>query len=272
MSNARLSDENITKLLAGGEVDVEIEAAEPTGFSFLKFFSDNSDVKMTFNNGFTILRNRAAIYTAVKTGKYKFQGKPIIAPSSTVTAGHTDWTFRRLEGYIRGKMFILLTKAKSEEKQAMYNKLTELPMVSAYGLKPAEKYDIDTARIMLTLGGPLPLMASLEKFAAVAFPIAYFQNVKKEALGINKFSTYEQLCKVARVMSSRGFTFDKVHKEIFDKTLEILKNCTPGTAGAASLNKFKEELQALEGMFGKIVIDNDAGSSKPSPPKKNLFG
>nr|AGC54619.1 nucleocapsid protein [Hippeastrum chlorotic spot virus] len=271
MSTARLSKANVEKLLAGGEADVEIEAEETTGFNFKEFVLANGNVKMTFNNGYTILRNRAAIYKMVKAGNFKFQGKPIVVPNATSNPGQEDWTFRRLEGFIRAKMFMeLLAVENSTEQQKMYEKLCDLPMVNAYGLKPSPRFDATTARVMLTLGGPLPLMASLDKFAAAAFPLAYFQNVKKEAQGINKFSTYEQLCKIARVMATKEFVFTGTAKEIFEETIKILNDCTPGTTGAASLNKFNEQIKALENVFGKIVDDNEASSSKPrSASKKN---
>ncbi|AHZ45961.1 nucleocapsid [Orthotospovirus polygonianuli] len=273
MSTTGLSKENVEKLLAGGDADVEIEAEETAGFNFKQFVTDNSKMKMTFNNGFTILRNRAAIYKMVKAGHFKFQGKSIVVPSSTSSPGQDDWTFRRLEGFIRAKMFMeLINMENAVEQQKMYEKLCELPMVNAYGLKPSSKFDPTTARVVLTLGGPLPLMASLDKFAAAAFPLAYFQNVKKEALGINKFSTYEQLCKIARVMATKEFTFTGASKAIFEETIKILNDCTPGTAGAASLNKFNEQIKALEAVFGKIVDDNNAGSSKPRPASKKNQG
>nr|AXR97899.1 nucleoprotein [Tomato yellow fruit ring virus] len=269
MSTARVNKEKIEKLLAGGEADVVIEAEEAAGFNFKEFVLANKTMKMTFNNGYTILRNRAGIYKMVKAGQFKFQGKPIVVPSATVSAGQDDWTFRRLEGFIRAKMFMELIAVENvAEQQKMYEKLCELPMVSAYGLKPSSKFDATTARVMLTLGGPLLLMASLDKFAACASPLAYFQNVKKESLGISKFSTYEQLCKIARVMATKGFDFADVSKDIFEETIKILNDCTPGAAGAASLNKFNEQIKALESTFGKIVDDTGAGSSKPKPTSK----
>nr|ABB60194.1 nucleoprotein [Iris yellow spot virus] len=269
MSTARVKASEIERLLSGGDADVVIESDETEGFNFKNFVVANEGIRMTFNNGYTILRNRAGIYKTIRSGKFTFQNKPIIIPSANVSPSQDDWTFRRLEGFIRARMLVELLDTKNEkEKQKMYEKICGLPLVSAYGLKPSDKFDATTARIMLTLGGPLTLLASLDSFAAAALPLAYFQNVKKEALGISRFSTYEQLCKVARVMAAKEFKFTDRYKKIFDETVKILTKCTPGTSGAASLVKFNEQIQILEGAFGKIVEDIGE-SSKPKNPSKN---
>nr|AAQ83585.1 nucleocapsid protein [Iris yellow spot virus] len=272
MATVRVKKDEIERLLAGGDADVVIESDETAGFNFRNFIMANEDLRMTFNNGYTILRNRAGIYKSIKTGKFTFQGKPIIIPSANVNPGQDDWTFRRLEGFIRAGMLAELLETKNEnDKQKMYEKLCGLPLVSAYGLKLSDKFDATTARIMLTLGGPLTLLPSLDSFSVAALPLAYFQNVKKESLGISKFSTYEQLCKVARVMAAKDFKFNEKYKKIFDETVKILSECTPGTSGAASLVKFNEQIKILEGAFGKIVEDIGESSKPKNPSKKDRY-
>nr|ACA09428.1 nucleocapsid protein [Iris yellow spot virus] len=272
MSTVRVKPSEIEKLLSGGDADVVIESDETVGFNFKNFVLSNEGVQMTFNNGYTILRNRAGIYKTIKSGKFTFQGKTIVIPSANVSPNQDDWTFRRLEGFIRAKMLVELIETKNEkEKQKMYEKICGLPLVSAYGLKPSSKSDATTAKIVLTLGGPLTLLASLDIFAATALPLAYFQNVKKEALGISRFSTYEQLCKVARVMAAKEFKFTEKYKKVFGETVKILTDCTPGTSGAASLIKFNEQIKILEGAFGKIVEDIGESPKPKNPSKKDRY-
>ncbi|QVY47390.1 coat protein [Scadoxus chlorotic ringspot virus] len=259
----KLNKDTILLLLSGTPADVEIEnSSSDNSFVFKDFIVKHQELELSFNNGCTILRNRSTIYKHVKTGGYSFCGHNIKIGASD----SEDWTFRRMEGFIRAKMFLMYKGEKSDKiKSEMYKKLCDLPLVSAYGLKvPTEPSDLH-ARIILCLGAPLSLMASLDKFASVAFPLAYFQNVKKESLGIKSFSTYEQLCKVARVLDSRSYKFID-DDNVFDNVVNALAECIPGTAGTASLNKFKTQLDILAQKLGKMVDDTNAG---PSSTKKS---
>nr|USL90355.1 MAG: nucleocapsid [Mercurialis orthotospovirus 1]USL90360.1 MAG: nucleocapsid [Mercurialis orthotospovirus 1] len=275
MSNARrLTEDNLRALLEGGSADVEIEndRQDSSSFNFEAFCQSHSKLQLTFNNGYTILRNRTSIFKMIKAGNYTFGGHKIISPSQGKVIGPSDFTFRRFEGFVRARMFVLIRSESHKPTQLkMYKKLQELPLVSAYGFEAPEAFDLTAARIILSLGGPLPLMASLGKFASIALPIAYFQNVKKESLGIKNFSTYEQLCKIARVLDARNYRFiDEDEKMVFDECISMIKDCTPGSSGSASLSKFSEQLAILESNFGIMVRDGfkQGGSSKPPPPEQ----
>nr|ALP31949.1 nucleocapsid protein [Iris yellow spot virus] len=272
MSTARVKASEIEKLLSGGDADVVIESDETEGFNFKNFVVANEGIRMTFNNGYTILRNRAGIYKTIKSGKFTFQNKTIVIPSACVMPNQDDWTFRRLEGFIRARMLVELFETFFEkDKQKMYEKICGLPLVCGNGFKPSSNFRLTFHRLMSTLSGKKHLLASLDIFAATALPLCYFQWVKKEALGISRFSTYEQLCKVARVMAAKEFKFTEKYKKVFDETVKILTDCTPGTSGAASLIKFNEQIKILEGAFGKIVEDIGESSKPKNPSKKDRY-
>nr|AXV43757.1 nucleocapsid protein [Melon yellow spot virus] len=263
---AKLTKEKIQELLSGGKSEVEIETEESTeGFNFHSFFTDVRDeVKLNYNNGITILKSRKQVYAACKSGNYKFCGKKIVASGDNV--GPNDWTFKRTEAVIRTLMISIAEKTENEEeKQKMYEKAMQLPLVAAYGLTVPAKFDMTALRLMLCIGGPLSLLASLHSLCPVVLPLAYFQNVKKEQLGIKNFSTYEQICKIARVMSASNMTFKKEFDELFKSCVKILADCKPGTTSGISLKIYNEQVQFMEQAFkSSLVVDGMGESSSKS--------
>ncbi|QQY96600.1 N [Tomato necrotic ringspot virus] len=272
MSNVRktLSNEKIKELLAGGEADIEIELDEATpGFSFSKFYDENKqDIfgKFTFNNGITILKSRKQIFAACKNNQFVFCGKQIAQNSDT--ADEKTWTFKRTEAVLRVLMAKMVEECTTQKlQQDMYSKLMSLPMVIAYGLNVPPNFDSSATRLMLCVGGPLPLLSSLPAMAPIAFPLAYFQNVKKQNLGIKNFSTYEQLCKVARVCDAAQIEFTGDLKKLFESATAILKTSSPGTASSISLKKYSEQIAHLEKAFGSKPVIDDFGSNSVSTSK-----
>nr|AJF94376.1 nucleocapsid protein [Tomato necrotic ringspot virus] len=272
MSNVRktLSNEKIKELLAGGEADIEIELDEATpGFSFSKFYDENKqDIfgKFTFTNGITILKSRKQIFAACKSNQFVFCGKQIAQNSDT--ADEKTWTFKRTEAVLRVLMAKMVEECTTQKlQQDMYSKLMSLPMVIAYGLNVPPNFDSSATRLMLCVGGPLPLLSSLPAMAPIAFPLAYFQNVKKQNLGIKNFSTYEQLCKVARVCDAAQIEFTGDLKKLFESATAILKTSSPGTASSISLKKYSEQIAHLEKAFGSKPVIDDFGSNSVSTSK-----
>nr|AJP16844.1 nucleocapsid [Mulberry vein banding virus] len=269
MSTVRqLSESKITALLAGGKADVEIETEESTpGFNFKAFFDKNHDVEITFATCLNILKSRKQIFAACKNGKYNFCGHNIIA--TTANAGIDDWTFKRTEALIRVKMIRMVEKAASNEsKLAMYQKVMELPLVSAYGLNAPPEFNACALRLMLCIGGPLSLLSSFKALAPIVFPLAYYQNVKKEKLGIKNFSTYEQVCKVAKVLSAAQFDFQGDFKTLFEEAVKMLSESNPGTASSISLKKYDEQVKYMDKVFNSSLVVDDYGenSKKKSQP------
>nr|ACR45975.1 nucleocapsid protein [Tomato necrotic ringspot virus] len=277
MSNVRktLSNEKIKELLAGGEADIEIELDEATpGFSFSKFYDENKqDIfgKFTFNNGITILKSRKQIFAACKSNQFVFCGKQIAQNSDT--ADEKTWTFKRTEAVLRVLMAKMVEECTTQKlQQDMYSKLMSLPMVIAYGLNVPPNFDSCATRLMLCVGGPLPLLSSPPAMAPIAFSLAYFQNVKKQNLGIKNFSTYEQLCKVARVCDAAQVEFTGDLKKLFESATAILKTSSPGTASSISLKKYSEQIAHLEKAFGSKPVIDDFGSNSVSTSKPTRRG
>nr|AZP03083.1 nucleocapsid protein [Pepper chlorotic spot virus] len=272
MSNVRktLSNEKIKELLAGGDADIEIELDEVTpGFSFSKFYDDNkADIfgKFTFNNGITILKSRKQIFAACKNNQFVFCGKQIAQNSDN--ADEKTWTFKRTEAVLRVLMSKMVEECTTQKlQQDMYTKLMSLPMVIAYGLNVPPNFDVAATRLMLCVGGPLPLLSSLAPMAPITFPLAYFQNVKKQDLGIKNFSTYEQLCKVARVCDAAQIEFKGDVEKLFNSATDVLKSSTPGTASSVSLKKYSEQISYLEKAFSAKAVVDDFGSNSASTSK-----
>nr|ACB12333.1 nucleocapsid [Watermelon bud necrosis virus] len=260
MSNVKqLKDKKIKDLLAGGAADVEIETEDATpGFSFKSFYDNNKDVEITFTTCLNILKCRKQIFAACKNGKYNFCGKNIVA--TTAQVGPDDWTFKRTEAFIRTKMVSMVEKSTNENaKQEMYTKIMELPLVAAYGLNVPAAYDSCALRMMLCIGGPLPLLSSLKGLAPVIFPLAYYQNVKKEKLGIKNFSTYEQVCKVAKVLSASQIEFKGEMDKMFKSAVELLSKSNPGTASSISLKKYDDQVKYMDRIFNSSLSMDDYG-------------
>ncbi|ANJ02900.1 N [Tospovirus kiwifruit/YXW/2014] len=271
MSTVRgLTNQKIKDLLSGGKADVEIDSDDLTlGFNFNSFYEENKPAaEFTFVTGLNILKCRKQVFAACKSGKYEFCGKKIVATTDDVSA--TDWTFKRTEAFIRAKLISMIEKTGDEtSKKQMYTKVMELPLVSAYGLNVPNEFSSAALRLMLCIGGPLPLLSSIPGLAPVCFPLAYFQNVKKEQLGIKNFSTYEQVCKIAKVLSASGVEFSDQVQELFSSVVKLLGDSNPGTAGAISLNKYNDQLKHMESAFNsKLNIDDYGQNSKPGSSKK----
>nr|ALL55196.1 nuclear capsid protein [Calla lily chlorotic spot virus] len=270
MSNVRgLTQQKIKDLLAGGKADVEIDSEEQTlGFNFSTFYESNkAGAEFTFTTGINILKCRKQVFAACKCGKYEFCGKKVVATTDEVSA--TDWTFKRTEAFIRAKLISMVEHTSDEAtKKQMYTKAMELPLVVAYGLNVPAEFHSAALRLMLCIGGPLPLLSSLPGLAPVCFPLAYFQNVKKEQLGIKNFSTYEQICKVAKVLSAASVEFADKTKELFDNTVKLLGDSNPGTAGAISLHKYNSQLKQMEAAFNSKLNVDDFGQNSKQPTKK----
>uniref|UniRef100_A0A6C0WZC6 Nucleoprotein n=1 Tax=Mulberry vein banding virus TaxID=1266451 RepID=A0A6C0WZC6_9VIRU len=268
MSTVRqLSESKITALLAGGKADVEIETEDSTpGFNFKTFFDNNHKVEITFATCLNILKCRKQIFAACKNGKYNFCGHNIIA--TTANAGVEDWTFKRTEALIRVKMIRMVEKAASDEaKLAMYQKVMELPLVSAYGLNVPTEFNSCALRLMLCIGGPLPLLSSVKALASIVFPLAYYQNVKKEKLGIKNFSTYEQVCKVAKVLSAAQLEFKGDMKILFEEAVKMLSESNPGTASSISLKKYDEQVKYMDKVFRSSLVMDDYGENSKKKPQ-----
>nr|ACH70073.1 nucleocapsid protein [Watermelon bud necrosis virus] len=261
----QLTDKKIKDLLAGGAADVEIETEDATpGFSFKSFYDNNKDVEITFTTCLNILKCRKQIFTACKNGKYNFCGKNIVA--TTAQVGPDDWTFKRTEAFIRTKMVSMVEKSTNENaKQEMYTKIMELPLVAAYGLNVPAAYDSCALRMMLCIGGPLPLLSSLKGLAPVIFPLAYYQNVKKEKLGIKNFFTYEQVCKVAKVLSASQIEFKGEMDNMFKSAVELLSKSNPGTASSISPKKYYDQVKYMDRIFNsRSALDDYGEHSKKS--------
>nr|WJO19372.1 nucleocapsid [Mulberry vein banding virus] len=268
MSTVRqLSESKITALLAGGKADVEIETEDSTpGFNFKAFFDKNHNVEITFATCLNILKCRKQIFAACKNGKYNFCGHNIIA--TTASAGVEDWTFKRTEALIRVKMIRMVEKAASDEaKLTMYQKVMELPLVSAYGLNVPSEFSPCALRLMLCIGGPLPLLSSVKALAPIVFPLAYYQNVKKERLGIKNFSTYEQVCKVAKVLSAAQLDFKGDIKNLFEEAVKMLSESNPGTASSISLKKYDEQVKYMDRVFSSSLVMDDYGENSKKKPQ-----
>nr|ABR12487.1 nucleocapsid protein [Capsicum chlorosis virus] len=260
MSTVRqLTEKKIRELLAGGTADVEIETEDSTpGFSFKTFYDNNKSVEMTFTNCLNILKCRKQIFAACKSGKYKFCEKTIVSTDANV--GPEDWTFKRTEALIRVKMINMVEKSKNESaKQEMYAKVMELPLVAAYGLNIPALFDSCALRMMLCIGGPLPLLSSIKGLAPIIFPLAYYQNVKKEKLGIKNFSTYEQVCKVAKVLSASQIEFKEDLNTLFKQAVKLLSESNPGTASSISLKKYDEQVKYMDKAFSANLSVDDYG-------------
>nr|QCW05605.1 coat protein [Orthotospovirus arachinecrosis] len=272
MSNVKqLTEKKIKELLAGGSANVEIETEDSTpGFSFKAFYDSNKNIEITFTNCLNILKCRKQIFAACKSGKYVFCGKTIVATNTDV--GPDDWTFKRTEAFIRTKMASMVEKSKNDAaKQEMYTKIMELPLVAAYGLNVPAAFDACALRMMLCIGDPLPLLSSITGLAPIIFPLAYYQNVKKEKLGIKNFSTYEQVCKVAKVLSASQIEFKAELDEMFKSAVKLLSESNPGTASSISLKKYDEQVKYMDKAFSASLSMDDYGehskkkSSKPGP-------
>nr|WME87980.1 nucleocapsid protein [Orthotospovirus citrullomaculosi] len=273
MSNVKqLTEKKIKELLAGGTADVEIETEDSTpGFSFKAFFDNNKNIEITFTNCLNILKCRKQIFAACKNGKYNFCGKNIVATSADV--GPEDWTFKRTEAFIRTKIVSMVEKSKNEAaRQEMYGKIMELPLVAAYGLNVPASYDSCALRMMLCIGGPLPLLSSIRGLAPIIFPLAYYQNIKKEKLGIKNFSTYEQVCKVAKVLSASQVEFKDDLDVMFKQAVKILSESNPGTASSISLKKYEDQVKYMDRVFSANLSVDDYGehSKKSSKPSTSL--
>nr|QWT83698.1 nucleocapsid protein [Orthotospovirus citrullomaculosi] len=273
MSNVKqLTEKKIKELLAGGTADVEIETEDSTpGFSFKAFFDNNKNIEITFTNCLNILKCRKQIFAACKSGKYNFCGKNIVATSADV--GPEDWTFKRTEAFIRTKIVSMVEKSKNEAaRQEMYGKIMELPLVAAYGLNVPASYDSCALRMMLCIGGPLPLLSSIRGLAPIIFPLAYYQNIKKEKLGIKNFSTYEQVCKVAKVLSASQVEFKDDLDVMFKQAVKILSESNPGTASSISLKKYEDQVKYMDRVFSANLSVDDYGdhSKKSSKPSTSL--
>nr|WIF28941.1 N [Orthotospovirus citrullomaculosi] [Orthotospovirus citrullomaculosi]WOE53350.1 nucleocapsid protein [Orthotospovirus citrullomaculosi]WOE53351.1 nucleocapsid protein [Orthotospovirus citrullomaculosi] len=273
MSNVKqLTEKKIKELLAGGTADVEIETEDSTpGFSFKAFFESNKNIEITFTNCLNILKCRKQIFAACKNGKYNFCGKNIVATSADV--GPEDWTFKRTEAFIRTKIVSMVEKVKNEAaRQEMYGKIMELPLVAAYGLNVPASYDSCALRMMLCIGGPLPLLSSIRGLAPIIFPLAYYQNIKKEKLGIKNFSTYEQVCKVAKVLSASQVEFKDDLDVMFKQAVKILSESNPGTASSISLKKYEDQVKYMDRVFSANLSVDDYGdhSKKSSKPSTSL--
>nr|WID94104.1 nucleocapsid protein [Tomato zonate spot virus] len=272
MSNVRsLTQQKIQELLAGGKADVEIDTDDQTqGFSFASFYEENkAKADFIYNTGINILKCRKQVFAACKNGKYEFCGHKIVASGADVSA--TDWTFKRTEAFIRTRLISMAEHATDETtKKQMYLKAMGLPLVAAYGLNVPVDFNSSAIRLMLCIGGPLPLLSSVPGLAPVCFPLAYFQNVKKEQLGIKNFSTYEQICKVAKVLSAASVEFTEETQELFTSTVKLLGESNPGTAGAISLHKYNDQLKQMETAFkSKLNVDDFGQNSKQAPKKKS---
>lgn len=273
MSNVKqLTEKKIKELLAGGTADVEIETEDSTpGFSFKAFFDNNKNLEITFTNCLNILKCRKQIFAACKNGKYNFCGKNIVATGTDV--GPDDWTFKRTEAFIRTKIVSMVEKSKNEAaRQEMYGKIMELPLVAAYGLNVPASYDSCALRMMLCIGGPLPLLSSIRGLAPIIFPLAYYQNIKKEKLGIKNFSTYEQVCKVAKVLSASQVEFKDDLDVMFKQAVKILSESNPGTASSISLKKYEDQVKYMDRVFSANLSVDDYGdhSKKGSKPSSSL--
>ncbi|AZP03094.1 nucleocapsid protein [Cherry tomato necrotic ringspot virus] len=273
MSNVKqLTEKKIKDLLAGGTADVEIETEDSTpGFSFKAFYEKNKNAEITFMNCLNILKCRKQIFAACKNGKYIFCGKNIVATSAEV--GPEDWTFKRTEAFIRTKMVSMVEKNNNEAaKQDMYGKIMELPLVAAYGLNVPASYDSCALRMMLCIGGPLPLLSSIKGLAPIIFPLSYYQNVKKEKLGIKNFSTYEQVCKVAKVLSASQIEFKDDLDNLFKAAVKMLSESNPGTASSISLKKYDDQVKYMDRAFSASLTVDDYGehSKKNSKPTSSL--
>nr|ACB12347.1 nucleocapsid [Watermelon bud necrosis virus] len=263
----QLTDRKIKDLLAGGAADIEIETEDATpGFSFKSFYDNNKDVEITFTTCLNILKCRKQIFTACKNEKYNFCGKNIVA--TTAQVGPDDWTFKRTEAFIRTKMVSMVEKSTNENaKQEMYTKVMELPLVAAYGLNVPAAYDSCALRMMLCIGGPLPLLSSVKGLAPVIFPLAYYQNVKKEKLGIKNFSTYEQVCKVAKVLSASQIEFKGELDNMFKSAVELLSKSNPGTASSISLKKYDDQVKYMDRIFNASLSMDDHGEHSKKSSK-----
>nr|BAB20586.1 nucleocapsid protein [Orthotospovirus citrullomaculosi] len=273
MSNVKqLTEKKIKELLAGGTADVEIETEDSTpGFSFKAFFDNNKNIEITFTNCLNILKCRKQIFAACKSGKYNFCGKNIVATS--IDVGPEDWTFKRTEAFIRTKIVSMVEKSKNEAaRQEMYGKIMELPLVAAYGLNVPASYDSCALRMMLCIGGPLPLLSSIRGLAPIIFPLTYYQNIKKEKLGIKNFSTYEQVCKVAKVLSASQVEFKDDLDVMFKQAVKILSESNPGTASSISLKKYEDQVKYMDRIFSANLSVDDYGdhSKKSSKPSTSL--
>nr|AWX24559.1 nucleocapsid protein [Groundnut bud necrosis virus] len=272
MSNVKqLTEKKIKELLAGGSADVEIETEDSTpGFSFKAFYDSNKNIEITFTNCLNILKCRKQIFAACKSGKYVFCGKTIVATNTDV--GPDDWTFKRTEAFIRTKMASMVEKSKNDAaKQEMYTKIMELPLVAAYGLNVPAAFDACALRMMLCIGGPLPLLSSITGLAPIIFPLAYYQNVKKEKLGIKNFSTYEQVCKGDKGLSASHIVFKAELGEMLKSAVKQLSQSNHGISRSISLKKYDVQVKHMDKAFSASLSMDDYGehsqmkSSKPGP-------
>nr|QHU78790.1 nucleocapsid protein [Groundnut bud necrosis virus] len=267
MSNVKqLTEKKIKELLAGGSADVEIETEDSTpGFSFKAFYDTNKNIEITFTNCLNILKCRKQIFAACKSGKYVFWGKTIVATNTDV--GPNDWTFKKTKPFIRTKRASMVEKSKNDAaNQEMYTKIMELPLWAPYGLKVPTPFDAGALRIMLCIEGPLPLWPTRTGLAPIIFPRANYQIVKKKKLGIKNFSTYDQVCKVPKVLSAPQMDSKADLNEWFNSPVKLWIEAIPGTSRFFSFRNYDDQSKYMDKAFMASLSWNDYGEH---PKKKS---
>ncbi|AER23986.1 nucleocapsid protein [Bean necrotic mosaic virus] len=266
-SNAlKLNAENLKKLLLFND-EVEFEQ-QSTGFKFVDFCKAHEKDKFNPTSALTFLKNRKAIYSLCKASTFNY-GVYEIKKGDKAT--DTDFTFKRLDAFLRVKLLTHCTKiwdgTDPNAQTALCSELAKIPIVKAYGLEVSDK---QKCYIAIVLGGNLSLLASLPGCEVACFALAIFQDLKKNELGIKSdFDTKDQAGRVAAVLDAKNFVFGEPENEKLKKIAGILKEMTPTRRGHAALTKYAEQLSIISGVIG--VTFEMPGTSKAKESKNHGF-
>ncbi|ULN99176.1 nucleocapsid protein N [Pterostylis blotch virus] len=242
MSNAGLTKETLENLLKFN-TEIDVEQQDTGNFTFSAFYSTYQDAPFNITNACSIIRNRKKAFEISKTGGLIYNNMKIVDGASATS---TDFTFKRLETYLRVRL-INAVKSSNGSLKTIQKLMSTAPLLRSYGFNMSSTQI--SVRMGLIIGGNLPLLASCKGLESESFALAFYQNLKKEDLGIKNFSTIDQLAKVALVLKSKDFVFTADEKNKLKNCLNLLKECNPANKASVALDHYKDILEICNNIF-----------------------
>nr|ACU33928.1 nucleocapsid protein [Impatiens necrotic spot virus] len=254
MNKAKITKENIVKLLTQSD-SLEFEETQNEGsFNFTDFFTNNREKiqNMTTASCLSFLKNRQSIMRVIKSADFTFGSVTIKKTrNNSERVGVNDMTFRRLDAMVRVHLVGMIKDNGSALTEAI-NSLPSHPLIASYGLATT---DLKSCVLGVLLGGSLPLIASVLNFEIASLVLAIYQDAKHVELGIDmsKFSTKEAVGKVCTVLKSKGYSMNSVEIGKAKQYADILKACSPKAKGLAAMDHYKEGLTSVYSMFNATI-------------------